>query len=73
LECFSEWMRENRRRYADFTEEEKQASRARSYLTVYINRGKVVRPVDEDGVPMVPRWRSYLKPLNVTWVKRGAK
>jgi ribosomal protein S27AE len=61
-----------RKKYKDFAEEERIKANARSYLNVYIRRGKVVKkPCEVCGDKTVQAYHDdYKKPLEVRWMCR---
>lgn len=67
--CHNIYIREFRKNYS-YTEEDRLKNNARSYLRVYIRRGKVARGLCEVcGDPKtVGHHNDYTKPLQVKWL-----
>lgn len=66
--CHAGYMRANRTRHSNLPEEARKKANARSYLNVYIRRGKVVK----EGCcvcsePAEAHIEDYAKPLQVKW------
>ena len=70
--CYNEWMRGNRKKHSELSEEQKKKANARSYLNTYISRGLIIKeccsicenPVTEG------HHNDYDKPLEVVWLCR---
>ena len=71
--CKSEHTRLNRKKHSELTEEQKLKSNARSYLHVYVKRGKVIKlPCEICGDPKSEAHHNdYSKPLDVIWFCRN--
>lgn len=64
-------MRINRKKYAELTDEQKKKNKARSYLHVYIKRGKIQRkPCFCGDTNSQAHHEDYSKPLEVVWFCR---
>ena len=70
--CHAQNMRLNRPKHSDLTDEERKKANARSYLNVYIRRGKVKKlPCLFCGSENSQAHHyDYSKPLDVTWLCR---
>lgn len=68
--CKAEWMRGNRPSYSELNEEQKKKDCARSYVGVYVRRGKIAKqPCSECGNPEAQaHHENYDKPLDVIWL-----
>lgn len=71
-DCHAEYMRKNRKRHSELTTEQKKKANARSYLNVYIKRGKIIRkPCEKCGAGHTEgHHEDYNKPLEVIWLCR---
>lgn len=72
-DCHAKYMRENRRKYKDLSEEQKRRDRCRSYANVYLRRGKIERkPCAVEGCLEKPQMHhpDYARPLYVVWLCR---
>jgi len=70
--CHAEWMRANRPTYSELNPEQKKKDCARSYLGVYIRRGKVTKQPCENchNPKSEAHHEDYNKPLDVKWYCR---
>ncbi len=71
--CHNEYMRSWRPSYGELSEDERRRNTARSYLNVYVGRGKIVRPAEcsscgHGGKIEGHHWDGYDKPLSVEWL-----
>lgn len=71
--CHAKYMRENRKTYKELTPEQKKKDNARSYVNVYLRRGKIVRlPCIKCGdVNSEMHHEDYDKPLDIMWLCRS--
>src|SRR5512146_228853 len=70
LSCHDAYMREWRKTHP-LSETERRKDIARSYLRVYIRRGKIQRqPCEVCGAPAEAHHHDYSKPLEVRWLCR---
>jgi hypothetical protein len=71
--CHAAYQRENRRSYAEMSDEQKERIRARAYANVYLRRGKIQRgPCADCGGPGEEmHHEDYSKPLEITWLCGG--
>lgn len=71
-DCHAEYMRENRPKYSELTEEQRKKVNARSYANVYKNRGKLIQEKCKFcGSPDTEmHHHDYDKPLDVEWLCR---
>ena len=69
--CHNSFMREWRKTHTE-TEEQRIKGNARSYLRVYIRRGKIARGICEvcGDLKTVGHHDDYTKPLQVKWLCR---
>jgi hypothetical protein len=72
LSCHNEYMRLNRKRHSELTDEQRMKANCRSYLNVYINRGKIVKQPCEICNSLITEAHhlDYSKPLDVHWYCR---
>jgi hypothetical protein len=72
LSCFNTRQREIRTRHSDLPEDQRKRANARSYLHVYIRRGKIVKGTCEvcQSVKVEAHHEDYTKPLQVRWLCR---
>lgn len=70
--CHASHMRTNRPRHNQLTDEQKLKANARSYLNVYIRRGKIIKqPCSVCNNSMAEgHHEDYTKPLQVIWYCR---
>lgn len=62
-------MRENRPKWSELTAEQRRRANARSYVHVYIRRGKIERkPCEVCGGIAQMHHDDYSKPLAVRWL-----
>lgn len=75
LRCHGAYMRANRKRYSDYSAEQKQKADARAYLNVYVARGAVKKqPCELCGSRRT--WAIHLdwsRPLEVMWLCRACR
>lgn len=71
--CKAANTRKTRKKHEDLTEEERSKANARSYVHVYVKRGKLVKkPCESCGNPKVEaHHEDYTKPLYVKWLCRS--
>lgn len=71
-DCHAQYMRINRPKHSELSGEQRKKANARSYLYVYIRRGKVEKlPCLFCGsLNSEAHHRDYSKPLEVTWLCR---
>lgn len=71
-ECHAAYMRNNRPKHSELPDVARQKANARSYLNVYIRRGKIKKqPCLFCGNPEAEaHHHDYSKPLEVTWLCR---
>lgn len=69
--CHAEYMRLNRPKHSELSESARLKSNARSYIHVYIQRGKVeIKGCEICGAPAECHHDDYSKPLEVHWLCR---
>ena len=70
--CHALNMKKNRPKHSSLSEEQKKKANARSYLNVYIKRGKVIKQnCHECNSPITEgHHEDYNKPLDVIWLCR---
>lgn len=68
--CHREYMRANRKPYADFTEEEKVKARIRSYSHMLLRRGRLERRACQCGNAEVEMHHPEPSPYVVVWLCR---
>ena len=70
--CHAEYMRLNRPKHSDLTDEQRKRANARAYANVYKRRGKLIQENCKDcGDPNTEmHHEDYDKPLEVTWFCR---
>lgn len=70
LKCSNEWMKNNRKKHSDLSPIQKLKANARSYVNVYIRRGKIVKlPCEFCGDTDVQAHHDdYSKPLEIRWL-----
>ena len=68
--CHAQNMRINRPKHSELSDEQREKANARSYLRVYIKRGKIEKlPCLFCGNPnSEAHHQDYSKPLEVTWL-----
>lgn len=73
LSCHNNYMKLNRKKHSELSEEQKLKANCRSYLNVYLNRGKILK---EDcckcnsSTDVEAHHHDYTKPLDVIWLCR---
>lgn len=69
LECHNEYMKETRPKHSQLTDDQRLKANARSYLHVYIKRGKIVKqPCKICGdINVQAHHNDHNKPLEVEW------
>jgi hypothetical protein len=70
--CHNEWMRDNRKKHSELSEEQKKKANARSYFNTYLNRGLISKEccsVCENPIAE-GHHEDYNKPLDVVWLCR---
>ena len=70
--CKNEHTRLTRKKHLELTEEQRMKQNARSYLHVYVKRGKILKlSCEKCGNPKSEaHHHDYSKPLEVTWFCR---
>lgn len=69
--CHAEYMRLNRSKHSELTPIQKKKANCRSYLNVYIKRGKITKlPCQICGASAEAHHEDYDKPLEVIWLCR---
>ena len=70
--CHNDNMKANRPKHSELTEEQKLKANVRSYLNVYIKRGKIIKQpcVVCGNVNSEAHHEDYSKPLEVIWYCR---
>ena len=73
--CHAEYMKANRPKHSELSEEQKLKANARAYLHVYIKRGKIVKQSCEtcgcDNLSLIEgHHHDFTKPLEVKWLCR---
>lgn len=70
--CHAQNMRINRPVHSDLSDEQRNRANARSYLSVYLRRGKIIKlPCLFCGnINSQAHHHDYSKPLEVTWLCR---
>jgi len=70
--CHAEYMRNNRPKHSELSDEQRKKANARSYANVYKRRGKLIeKDCEECGSPdSQMHHEDYDKPLQVTWLCR---
>lgn len=70
LKCSNEWMKANRKKHSQLTEEQKIKANARSYVNTYIRRGKIKKGFCEicNSENVQAHHNDYSKPLEVRWL-----
>ncbi len=72
LSCHNDYMKQNRKKHSELTDEQRLKANCRSYVNVYIRRGKVIpEPCilcnDENSEA---HHEDYSKPLDIIWLCR---
>ncbi len=72
LECHAKYMRENRPRHLELTQEQRDKANARSYANSYLRRGKIKKDNcrDCESEKSQMHHEDYSKPLEVIWLCR---
>lgn len=73
LSCHNEYMRVNRKKHKELTPEQRLKANCRSYLNVYIKRGKIIpQPcsICNSLDNIEAHHEDYTKPLEVIWLCR---
>lgn len=70
--CHNEYMRNNRKKHNELTELQRLKANARSYLNVYLKRGKLLKEscCKCDNPVTEAHHEDYNKPLEVIWYCR---
>lgn len=70
LSCSNNWMKENRKKHSELSEEQKLKANCRSYLNQYVKRGKIIKqPCEVCGdLNVQAHHEDYTKPLEVNWL-----
>lgn len=70
--CHAEYMRTNRPKHSQLTDEQKKKANARAYVKVYLERGKIEKKPCEicDDNKSEAHHEDYNKPLDVKWLCR---
>jgi len=71
-DCFNAYQRANRKRHSELSPEQRAKANARSYLNIYIRRGKIKKGVCEvcASKKAEAHHEDYSKPLVVKWLCR---
>lgn len=71
--CHAAWMRNNRPRHSDLEPEQRKKANARSYLNVYVRRGKILKQPCSicNAAKAEAHHNDYTKPLEVIWYCRS--
>lgn len=70
-ECHSTYMRKNRKRHSQLSDEQRKRSNCRSYVNVYIKRGNIKKqPCIKCGAFAEMHHEDYDKPLEIIWLCR---
>lgn len=73
LSCHNDYMKTNRKKHSELTEEQKLKANCRSYLNVYLKRGKIIKGncIKCNSTEKVEaHHHDYTKPLDVIWLCR---
>lgn len=72
LACHNKYMRANRKRHKDLTPEQKLKANCRSYVNVYIKRGKISKQSCSvcGNIKAEAHHEDYSKPLDIIWLCR---
>ncbi len=75
LKCHARYMRENRPKHSELTEEQRIKANARAYANVYLNRGKIKKKncIDCGSEKSQMHHDDYSKPLEVIWLCRECR
>lgn len=70
LKCHNYYMKQTRKKHSELTEEQRMKANCRSYLHVYIKRGKIIKqPCKICGdLNVQAHHNDYSKPLEVEWL-----
>lgn len=69
--CHAANMRAKRPRHSELTTEQRKKANCRSYVNVYIRRGKITKqPCEKCGKKAEMHHEDYDKPLEVVWLCR---
>ena len=71
--CHNSWMKDNRTKHSQLNDLQKLKANCRSYLNVYIKRGKITKlPCEQCNNPSSEaHHEDYNKPLIVKWLCRS--
>lgn len=72
-DCHAEWMRNNRPKHNELSNNQRLKANTRAYLNVYVKRGKIVKsPCAKCGeLKVEAHHEDYAKPLEVIWLCRA--
>lgn len=72
LSCHNEYMRKNRKRHSQLTDEQRLKANCRSYLNTYLKRGVIKKlPCSIcNNIQSEAHHHDYTKPLDVIWLCR---
>lgn len=70
--CHNDYMKKNRKKHSQLTEEQKLKANCRSYVNVYIRRGKIIpKPcIICENEHSEAHHEDYSKPLDIIWLCR---
>ena len=72
LSCHNEYMRNNRKKHSELSDEQRLKANCRSYLNTYIKRGVINKQpcIICNNMNTEAHHEDYTKPLNVIWMCR---
>jgi hypothetical protein len=71
LSCHNKYMRDNRKKHSELTDNQRLKANCRSYLNTYLKRGKISKQPCKCGCETVEAHHDdYSKPLEVIWLCR---